>query len=343
MRHLLCLAVLILTSPPATANEGSQRFAFVRIGDVPETSIARINRALEANYDRILSDLDVESLPVTTVRIWSDQAAFRKAFEDGGGSGGVAQGYVNTESMELRLLDGPGVEAVAVHEFAHRVTLSVNPTIAANPFWLWESVALFEDGSGPPDTLQLSCISAEGGPSLAELNQYPGSTKVFRMGYLLAEYITERWGRSGLLALIRNNGRIEPSLGIREQAFERDWLEHVLARYDFAAPGPAMTQERLIAEFAGNTLSNHTLNLSVYMAADGSLIYGSQGAAQLTGRWSATADHEICLELGGARRCSRWFRSKQETYLLASNSDCVFQEWILEPGDSVRSPASEQQ
>ena len=338
MRYLLCLAVLSLTCLQASAAEGSQRFEFIRIGEVPQESIASVSRALEANYDRILSDLGVGSLPATTVKIWSDRAAFKQEFENGGGRGGVADGYVNTESMELRLLDGPEVASVAIHEFAHRVTLAVNPTIAANPFWLWESVALFEDGSGPPDTRELSCISAEGGPSLAELNQYPGSTKVFRMGYLLAEFIIERWGRGVLISLIRNNGRIEETLGITEKTFEESWLEHVLARYEFSSPGPAMIQEELIADFSGNTLSNKAINQSVFMAQDGTLSYGSHGAVQFTGRWSATEENEICLELGGVTRCSRWYRSNQETYLLASNSDCVFQEWILVPGEHLNGP-----
>ena len=39
----------------------------------------------------------------------------------------------------------------AVHEFAHGVSLHVNPRFGNNPRWLWEAVAIYEQAD--PDAL----------------------------------------------------------------------------------------------------------------------------------------------------------------------------------------------
>lgn len=313
----------------------SSIFSLMAMGDVEVSSLVGIEDALQKNYARITQDLGITGLPEIVVKVWSDPVEFKAVFEREGGRGGVTRGYVNTELMEVRVLDGDGVEAVAVHEFAHVAMLAVNPTIAANPFWLWEAVALYEDGSGPPDALSLSCISSLGSPSLAELNEYPGNTKIFRMGFLLADYIVENWDRSALVALIQNNGDIERSLGVSQENFERDWLTYVLATRDFSVTQMPMTKTELVDRFSGNTLTSEQLNLSTFMAKDGRFVYGSGGAVQAEGRWAALDSDELCLKLGVAKlRCSRWYDQNGSTYRLASNSDCAFQDWELSLGDS---------
>ena len=41
---------------------------------------------------------------------------------------------------------GAAVVVAIVHEFAHCASMRVNPAIANNPRWLWETVALYEAG-----------------------------------------------------------------------------------------------------------------------------------------------------------------------------------------------------
>ncbi|MGI9205690.1 MAG: hypothetical protein ACR2Q3_16865 [Woeseiaceae bacterium] len=307
----------------------------VAVGDVNDVTVSGIEEALAANLPRIMRELNVIDTPLFVVKVWSDPAEFKAVFESEGGRGGVTRGYVNTEQMEIRLLDGADVEEVAVHEVVHIVMLAVNPTIAANPFWLWEAVALYVDGSGPPDTELLSCISSEGGPSLTELNEYPGNSIIFRMGYLLADYVIENWGQMALRSLIESNGDIETVLGIGQEQFERDWLEYVLATYEFQRTAGSMTESELVDRFSGNTLANKQVDQSTFLAADGNFYYGRQGFVQAKGRWYASDSDEICLEFGsGKPRCSRWYENGSSTYRLASRSDCVFQDWELILGDA---------
>ena len=43
-----------------------------------------------------------------------------------------------------------------------------------------------------------------------------------------------------------------------------------------------------------------------------------------------------CLDLGqGQPRCSRWYEVGESRYLLASNPDCILQQWELTPGESA--------
>ena len=58
-----------------------------------------------------------------------------------------ATGYVTgREQARILFTSAAETESVAVHEFAHIVSLFVVPNFANNPRWLWESVAINESG-----------------------------------------------------------------------------------------------------------------------------------------------------------------------------------------------------
>ncbi len=340
--HTLSTPLLFLLSviPCALAQSDSHRsppssFSVTAIGDVKDHSIVAIERALGHHVPRILAELEIAEMPRFSVKVWSDPDEFRSVFVSGGGQGGVTRGYVNSEIMEVRLLDGEAVDEIAVHEFAHLASLVVNPKIAANPFWLWESVALYLDASGPPDTTELTCITENRKPTLDELSTPPGMAKVYRMGYLIVDHVVETWGRGALMTLIKTNGDIETSLGISREEFEQNLHAFLLENYEFAEELVAMSRDQLLERFSGNTLTNTEFGQSTFLAADGRLYFGSHGTTRAEGRWSVSDSDRVCIEVGDAGvRCSTWYQEDASTFLLDSDSDCVLQTWDLAVGDA---------
>jgi hypothetical protein len=115
-----------------------------------------------------------------------------------------------------------------VHEFAHTVTLRVNPTFANNPRWLWESVALYEAGQFV-DPRGLSYMTSGQPPTFDQLSAIE-DTRVYDVGYVIAEFIVATWGEPGLIALVRQNGN-PAAVGAAPEEFRVRWLTFLRDRY----------------------------------------------------------------------------------------------------------------
>jgi len=197
-----------------------------------EAGLQPIIDSLEENYNRIVADLAVGSMPVVRVKVWVSRAGFYREMER---LLGVrypgADGYVfGSEEFHVMLVDDVAVKAV--HEFAHVVCLNLNPTFSNDPRWLWEAVALYEAGQlVHPDRLG---YMVEGDyPSLEELDSPYGTqgNRIYSVGYLLAEYVVDGWGMGFLRDLVRTNGDLESVLGVGAQEFELGWHAWVEDRY----------------------------------------------------------------------------------------------------------------
>jgi hypothetical protein len=192
--------------------------------------------ALEAAWPRITSDLHVTGLPATTVWVWADSASFYadmqakvgRVFQ--GSSGWVPDAH--TVSMLVQPSLSPELASrTAVHEFAHVVSIGVNPTIGNRPRWLWETVALYESG-GFVDPTTLDYMRSGNYPPLAELDAaYEVSGRIYQVGYVLAEYIVHTWGLDGLVRLVQHNGDLAVALGVTTATFEAGWYAFLHARY----------------------------------------------------------------------------------------------------------------
>jgi hypothetical protein len=141
-----------------------------------------------------------------------------------------ATGYVTTGG--LCLLDAGDAPRAAVPEFAHAVSLRVNPRIGNNPRWLWEAVALYEAGDFV-DPGTVPSLAAGDFPTLAELNAGfdSGNPLLYRVGYTLAEFVVRDWGRHALVRLIQTNGNLPAVLGMSADRFEEGWRRFVAAKY----------------------------------------------------------------------------------------------------------------
>ncbi len=198
-------------------------------GTTPEPTLRAAADRLEAEYPRILRELNLASVPLITVRIWHDETTYFNELTRYFGVRYPAAGYI-TGPTELRVLDVPQLSVNVVHEFVHAASLAVNAQFGNNPRWLWEAVALYENGElVHPRTLG---YLASGFPTLQQLNVDVNSgTQIYQLGYLLGEFIVSRYGRASYLRLIQTNADIAGVLGISTADFEAAWQSYVRQRY----------------------------------------------------------------------------------------------------------------
>jgi hypothetical protein len=179
--------------------------------------------ALEANRERILSDLGVASTPRTEGHLHPDSASFAAA------TGVQARGAVESANR-FHIVALPFAADLAVHEFAHCVSMHLARAIPNNPTWLWESVAIYEAGQFV-DPRGLSYLVAGQFPTFAQLNDRGGSYSIYEVGYTVAEAIVDRWGLDGLRQLVVALGDSSSAFGVPISEVERTWREFVSARY----------------------------------------------------------------------------------------------------------------
>lgn len=219
-------------SPIAESLEPRLQTEHFRIlaGTTPANELRATADRLEQEYPRITSGLGVRSLPEITVRVWQDPDTYFDVLTRHFGVRYDSVGYI-TGPSELRLLAGPRLAINTVHEFVHAATLSLNPSFGNNPRWLWETVALYENGEFV-DPRTLPYIVSGAFPTLQQLNVDPNAGRqIYELGYVLGEFIVSAYGRPAYLQLILSNGNLAGALGISPTEFESAWQSFVRRRY----------------------------------------------------------------------------------------------------------------
>ncbi|HET7292833.1 MAG TPA: hypothetical protein VFM88_10430 [Vicinamibacteria bacterium] len=224
------------STPIPFTSHSSPHFTF-RYTQIDAASVAATAEEVEAQRGPILGDLGLGEMPAVTVTLYPDRESFRAAVVPLVGSvPSFASGLVNGPS-EIHVLSpnlasqwsyANGLVAI-VHEFAHCVSLRVNPAIANNPRWLWEAVALYEAGQ-IVDPGSLPYLRAHQPPTLADLDRIE-NTAIYEVGGVIAEFIVETWGRGALRALVVAGGSLETVLGLDETEFVALWFDYVRRRY----------------------------------------------------------------------------------------------------------------
>jgi hypothetical protein len=199
---------------------------------VDSEALAPMLRLLERNAARIKADLGVKDTGSRTIHVRGDWQEHLATMEQliGGPYPGVT-GYI-ANANRIELLSTPDLAQDALHEYAHTVSLYVNRRFINNPRWLWEAIAAYESGEFfHPRSIP---YMAEGNcPSIADLNGDVGAgeTRIYRVGYLLIEFMKASWGMPAVLTLIRNGGDIPEALGITVAEFESLWKIFVENKY----------------------------------------------------------------------------------------------------------------
>ena len=214
-------------------------FRFLTIGQVPESKMAELSSTLSEYRLSVMEHLGVTEMPKVTVNVWNDRDAFEEAY---GENAQFVRGYIDPETWSIHIYNTGRLGLGTVHEFTHLVSLARNPNIVQNPKWLWEAVAIYESNRPPPpNPSTLACITTTTIPTLNDLNEHP--MNIYRVGYLLAEFIATTWSQQALGELIATNGDISISLNLPSDEFEKMWLEYVISRYNIQTPSDEYTTD----------------------------------------------------------------------------------------------------
>lgn len=214
----------------------TQHFSF-HITSYDSTFIPEISGIAESNYDSILTHLLIDTVLKTEVHFYRTHEELANAVRYIVPNLPVWAIGLSTAKDTIHMISPKHPEqnyeymlSVLVHEFAHCVTLNINPNFANNPRWLWESVAIYESGQFIHPN-QIPYMVSHNPPTLSQLNNF-NNTQIYEIGFLLAEYIVINWDRQHLKDLIISNGNIQSSLGVSVSDFQVNWFEFVKTRYN---------------------------------------------------------------------------------------------------------------
>jgi hypothetical protein len=199
-------------------------------------NIKEISDSLEANYSRIIIDLQSQDLRIVGVHLYPDVSNYREGVKPWAPNlpswstgSTLGDSVIHIISPNAQNQDYQGMIKSIIHEFAHCVSRHINRTIANNPRWLWEAIANYESRQ-MSDPRQLPYLVNQKPPTLKELND-GSDTSIYDVGYLIAEYLVESEGIPILNTLIRNNGNIEQALNMDDEEFTKQWFAFVKKKY----------------------------------------------------------------------------------------------------------------
>ena len=133
---------------------------------------------------------------------------------------------------------------VAVHEFAHTVTLKLlldneaqpvnskdfDKKFATFPTWLWEAISVYEANQFV-DPKTLPYLYNGRYPDITELNSRLKGGKIYSCGYTIIEYILAKYGQDNLITLVKNYGDLKRSFNVTDDEFCKNWYEFVKEKY----------------------------------------------------------------------------------------------------------------
>lgn len=240
---ILLVVVFIIISVPENRKEiKTKHFTFLFSSSIDTTKIAGLSDALESNYHRIGNDLKTAPPDNIETNIYAQRWRYIKATKNWGGSGNI-EGISKLHFVEQAWGETDS-KKVAVHEFAHTVTLKLlldhepKPLNSKNfdkkfsifPIWLWEGISVYEAQQFvDPNTLPY--LDNEKRPNITELNNRIKGGKIYSCGFTIIEYILFKHGQNKLIELIENYGDLKRTFNLTEEQFCNEWHEFVKTKY----------------------------------------------------------------------------------------------------------------
>jgi hypothetical protein len=239
----LILALSIIYFVPESKKEiKTQHFDFLFSSSIDTSTIIALANTLESNYERIGNDLKTQPSGNIETNIYAQRWRYVKATGNWGGSGNI-EGISKLHFVEQAWGESDN-KKVAVHEFAHTVTLKLlldNETQPIDskrfdkkfltfPTWLWEAISVYEANQFvDPGTLPY--LNNGQYPVISELNDRLKGGKIYSCGYTIIEYILTRYGQDNLIKLIENYGNLKNTFNVTDEQFCKEWYEFVKGKY----------------------------------------------------------------------------------------------------------------
>ena len=222
----------------------SEHFTFFAANGV-EDSIPLLAKELESNYDRITTDLQVDTTEKFRVYIFADIDTFHQASGQRGASAahvGTTQGIDTWIVSPLNpggALDTQEVLTAGVHEFTHALVNYINGSLEENnyqiPIWFNEGLAGYEAQQMIPDwrARMAQLVSENKIPSIAT-DLVPDKweqVKGFPYSITLVEYMVAEFGFDKIIAVIKSSSEVESILGVTLYELESGWREYLHETY----------------------------------------------------------------------------------------------------------------
>lgn len=239
---LLFAGFIIILIPESRQELKTKHFTFVYSKNIDKSKINQLSDALENNYQKIASNLKTTPSDNIEVNIYSQRWRYIKATKNWGGSGNI-EGTSKMHFVEQAWGENDS-KKVAVHEFAHTVTLKLllnqeqepldskkfDNKFSSFPTWLWEGISVYE-AQQFIDPKTLPYLSNEQYPSITELNNRLKGGKIYSCGFTIIEYIIYKYGQDNYIQLIKNYGDLKRTFNISEEQFCKEWFEFVKTKY----------------------------------------------------------------------------------------------------------------
>lgn len=245
---LLIIAVLILIAsiiyfiPENRKEIKTQHFTFRFSNTIDTSTIFKLANALEENYSKVGNDLKTQPSNNIETNVYAQRWRYIKATGNWSASGNI-EGISKLHFVEQAWGESDNAK-VAVHEFAHTVTLKLlldnepQPVNSASfdkkfstfPTWLWEAISVYEANQFV-DPKTLPYLNNGQYPRIPELNNRLKGGKIYSCGYTIIEYILFKYGQDNLISLIKNYGNLETTFHVTDEQFCKDWYDYVKEKY----------------------------------------------------------------------------------------------------------------
>lgn len=240
---ILLVAVFIIVYIPENRIKIQTKHFTFRFGStVDTTEITELSKALERSYLRIGNDLKTIPADNIETNIYAQRWRYIKETNNWGGSGNI-EGISKLYFVEQAWGEADN-KKVAVHEFAHTVTLKLlldhesqpvnskdfDKKFSTFPIWLWEGISVYEAQQFvEPKTLPF--LNNGQYPNISELNSRIKGGKIYSCGFTIIEYILFKYGQNNLIRLIQNYGNVKTTFNVTEEQFCKEWYEFLKTKY----------------------------------------------------------------------------------------------------------------
>ena len=239
---LLLIFLLLYFIPESRKKIQTQHFSFLFSSSIDTAAITKLAAALESNYLRIGNDLQTKPSNKIETNIYAQRWRYIKATGNWSASGNI-EGISKLHFVQKAWGESDNAK-VAVHEFAHTVTLKLlldnerqpinskdfDKKFSSFPVWLWEAISVYEANQFV-DPKSLPYLTNGHCPTISELNNRLQGGKIYSCGYTILQYILSRYGQNGLIRLVKNYGDLKKTFDVADNEFCKNWYEFLKEKY----------------------------------------------------------------------------------------------------------------
>jgi hypothetical protein len=211
-------------------------------------SALEVSGVLEANYEKVLREFELRNVEGSThVEIYPNIDHYHFAIGNVDAPDSDVGMAVDLNLFRIVSPGNPGTyhtrESLlkgAVHEFAHCVHYHFieyidneaheRITDGKEAPWLFEAVASYIAGQFY-NPARFEYMTKQQYPTIQVLNDVENSGRIYDLGYVIIDFIKQKWGQKGLTTLLQKNGNIQGSFNISEREFETELYRYINARY----------------------------------------------------------------------------------------------------------------